>query len=355
MTPCKVLIVGCGFAGIRFFRVLEYLQNQYSDLISLEGICDTNQNKLIEFTNKVKVFSDINEALKIDPNVIVVAVNEYAHFEVLNQLEKKLEGRRLLLCEKPLTETLSQAQNLKKMFSTFDLSLNFVERFSPIIDKFFDWKRQHPNLQPMRVEFFWGKYKIADKRPTMGVLSELSHPLDLIDYLFGFESWEIINVMGLKSNFSPYEESLLDSMDFIIKTENYPIIGHSSFVWSERKREIKVILSNGKSEIYQVVFTFDIPKWDCDKIEIFTINYDKDEKNTELEFAVTNNNFPNELHQVFKVYEYTRCSINAFVNNENVFKIVGYNQAFKIQLILEELQNTLDKTNAMFKNSIFNK
>jgi len=351
MSQERILIIGYGFSGRRFERVLTYFCSLRPDLATLEGICDLSQERLDTSPSDVGKFVDLGEALTVtDPTVVVVAVNESAHYEVLKEL--KTNRRRLILCEKPLTSTLVEAEDLQTDFENLSVSVNFVERYSPVVNRYLEWRKQHPGMSPTRIEFFWGKYRVADQRPSMGVLSELSHPLDLIYYLFDIDTYSIHAAHGVASDFSPYHRQLLDSVDILLRAENCLIVGHSSFVWSRRRRNIMAFLSDGDSHLFLVNFDFDLPLWDCDSLQIISIDYEGDRKEVVLDFRVDNDDFPVELHRGFKVYEYARNSIKAFVREESRREIVNYSQALRIQRVLDEIEGFLAQNNSIQPNSI---
>ncbi|MEI6117917.1 MAG: hypothetical protein WCP92_01340 [bacterium] len=78
-----------------------------------------------------------------------------------------------------LVENIEQAEQLLHIFQDHEISINFVERHSIIIEKFKKWIHEN-DVYISRASFKRGKYRLHDSRPTVGVLSEISHPLDLI-------------------------------------------------------------------------------------------------------------------------------------------------------------------------------
>ena len=166
---------GYGYAGTRFLRALRYLRTVSPNLITEIAICDrrvTDINDLPQYRNLEQAIIDFNS------NIAVVTTNECEHFAILKILENSKV--KIILCEKPLVETLEQANQCAEMFNTKLLSVNLVERYSDIVSEFAKWNKSNPDYEVKRVEFFWGKNRVKDLRPTIGVISEIIHSIDLI-------------------------------------------------------------------------------------------------------------------------------------------------------------------------------
>lgn len=346
----RVLIIGYGFAGLRFERVLNHIALEDPSFIAKIGICDISESKLAQSSNPLQ-FTDLSLALlEIKPTVIVVAVNEEDHFEVLLELQSYIP--RLLLIEKPLTATLEQALEIQPLFGKTKMSLNMVERYSPIVHEYRNWKHAHLDMKVTRVEFFWGKQKFGDPRPSIGVLSEIAHPLDLIGLICDVEKLSVSHAIGSASDFLPNNDRLLDNIDVILQTPYFPIIGHSSFLWSERKRHINIYLSDGK-QVYSVEMKFDNPYWDADQLVIKKLNWGyQSNASTVHSFQVKNTDFQSELNQVYKVYRYVKTSILCDRLGIDCNYQVDYKQALKIQRVLHSIADKLMDDN-LLHHSIF--
>ena len=216
-----VLIVGLGYSGERFFRVFKYFQ-RFSDKKLKVIVCDPFV-KDSSLRHEMTFYSDLEKALRIEqPEVVVVCANEFAHFEILRTLIKYPEIT--ILCEKPLTETIAQTEQLS-ILRNRKLSINLVERFSPICQAFIEWKQSFPEFKVTRVEGFWGKCRVSDSRPTIGVLSEIIHPIDLIDYLVGLDCPTITQIFGIASDYSIHSpKKILDSVDVVFSTVDFPVV-----------------------------------------------------------------------------------------------------------------------------------
>ena len=330
----SILIVGLGFAGQRFFKVLQYLKKTSLPNLAIY-VCDTDPIKDFGLVPTHQHFSSLQQALnKIRPETVIVTVNEAEHFKVLNLLLRNNIQR--IICEKPLTETVQQSELLSELGQRM-LSLNLIERFSPVCNCYFRWIEAHPNFKVVRVESHWGKCRILDPRPTIGVLSEIIHPLDLVEYLFGYQEVKIREIFAVESNYAISGDLLLDSIDVVLSTPYFPVIVRSSFVWARRERTVSAILVDSLNRKYVARFEFDNPQWDCDCLEIYRVG-DSDTSVKEVLFKAEFNNsdFPNELHGVNKLKEFTLASFSGTSSNP---KIVGYSQALRLQKFITSLEN----------------
>lgn len=346
----KLLLIGLGFAGNRFRKVIEYYSNRYE----IAGIADIEQNALNEIDGKYPKFTNLDKALSsVAFDTAVITVNEVAHFSVLRKIIK-VNKKNVILSEKPLLSTIEELRILNDDLLDTDISVNLVERYSTVIDTFFDWRNQQAELFPVRVNFFWGKNRIKDHRPTMGVISEIIHPIDLIDFLFPFKQWEVITAQGICSDFSRHDHKVLDTVNVVAKTEGYNVIGHSSFTWNMRHRTLAAILTNKNNELYFVTFNFDNPKWDCDELLIYKIVNNK--KEIIVHSKTTNAQYPRELEEIYKVSSFFCQSIDHFngkkIKNPNI--IVDYHQAKKLQALLYDIGTKIDHSDNNIYFPFFN-
>lgn len=335
--PERVLIVGFGAAGRRFARVVRYMADIRPNQVVLGGVCDTSPLALGEAAEFAPTFEDLETALrKIDPTSVIVAVNESAHAEVLHKLGDR--PPRAVMCEKPLTATLSEALALPTRITSSALTVNLVERQSPVLSDYFDWAADRSGLRPLRVEFFWGKHRVADRRPTMGVLSEMTHPLDLVDYLFGFERLDIACAHAVSSDYSPHHPGALETVSLVGRADDYVVLGASSFAWPRRHRTITALLTDSKDELFRLTVDFDTPRWDCDHLILERIDRDGGARTTVLARAISNEMFPPALAGVAKVAGFVEQSIELSLGGEAVHSLVGYDQAVKLQRLLAQLE-----------------
>jgi predicted dehydrogenase len=336
----RVLIVGAGKAGIRFLRSMRYLATAYGAL-TLAGLCDTVPDRLAPYRDELPVHDDVSVALDaLRPDVVCVCVNEVAHCEVLTAVARHGTEGRLVLCEKPLTETLEQFERVESRYPPDAITVNFVERYSPIVDEFTRWRQAHA-VEALRVEFFWGKYRLMDARPTMGVFSEISHPVDLVRALVGLPEdtpFELLDASTSASDFSVGDRAVPDSVDTSFLLDGrLPVRGHASFLWPARNRRFVLYYTEPSTgRLYQAVLTFDAPRWDEDHLEIWRIGR-RGTRVLEHEVRYTNADFPAELDQIFKVARFTAESLRLRFDPRAADGTVRIRGARWVQEAIEEM------------------
>jgi predicted dehydrogenase len=321
---------------------MRYLESTY-DSLQLVGLCDTATVRLAAFEGQFPVFEDFDAALHaVRPDVVCVCVNETAHCDVLSAIARHEVSVRLVLCEKPLTETLDQFEQIEELFPADAITVNFVERYSPIVDAFAEW-RQANTVDVLRIEFFWGKYRLMDERPTMGVFSEISHPIDLVRGLIGLGEetpFDLLDASTSSSDFSIGEGPVADSVDTSFLLDGrIPVRGHSSFLWQERDRRFVLYCADQSSgELYQAVLTFDKPRWDEDQLEIYRIGA-YGERTITHRIAYGNADFPAELDQIFKVARFAAESLRLLADNTDADRLVRIRGARWVQGAIEEMSD----------------
>jgi predicted dehydrogenase len=338
----RVLILGFGYAGRRFAQALRHLEDDERGTAKLAAICDVAAPARDAATHiATPVFDCLERAMEaVHPTVVVVTVNEEAHAEVLHGLAPYRP--RAILCEKPLTATLAEAETLPAEITEAALRVNFVERQSPVLTDYFEWAGS-ASPRPLRVEFFWGKHRIADPRPTMGVLSEMTHPIDLIDHLFGFEAFEVVDAHGVASDYSPHCDEALDTVSLVARADDYAVLGHSSFTWPRRHRILTALLIDHANTLFRVTLDFDSPRWDCDRLTLERIDRRTGRVETILERATDNTMFPVALFGVAKVASFVRASLREPHAALSHHELVDYRQALKIQRVLDLLSTALER------------
>ena len=336
-----LLVIGHGFAGQRFTRAVDSIRDLVPAPLTL-AVTDRDPGRLASVPLGWRVipprrsFPDPNSGF--NPDVVVVAVNESQHFDVLRALPPSTRG---VLCEKPLTATLAEAIALRPILAGLTVSINLVERHSPVVAAFREWMAERPYLSPTRAEFFWGKDRVGDPRPTIGVAAEVVHPLDLVDHLIGLDEWTVLSAAGTVSDFAPNSPGQIDSVDLRIQTPKYHLIGHSSFVWPSRHRSLTITLHGGSGASYRAVFTFDEPRWDCDRLAIYRLESAAGQKALVWSRSVSADDFPGRPEQLAKVSEFLRTGLTAVATGSSPDVLVGYAQALKLQRLLDDIESAI--------------
>ncbi|SEG46197.1 Predicted dehydrogenase [Paenibacillus sp. UNC499MF] len=260
----NVLIIGLGYAGTRFSQAFSNLDPAVTGNEPVE-IAYVNRSPK---TNGYRYFSGIEQALKeFEPAIVVVSVNDEYHIDVIRQLK---DYRGFVICEKPLVhpqDDLETVESSLKNISGFALDL--VERYSDASLTLRQYVQEH-NLRLVRANFYWGKDRINDHRPTSGVISEIIHPLDLVQWVSGENAeLELKDLQGIRSDFSISGTAVLDSAAITASLAGAVVTGYSSFVNILRKREVDLVFASPANKLIFATMIFDTPVWDIDYLRIW--------------------------------------------------------------------------------------
>lgn len=263
MADLNILIIGPGYAGKRYISAFKSLEQEFSDTqfnyaYVASGIKD------LPFT----YYSDIHQALKLHiPDIVVVAVSDGEHAEVLFQLDG-YQG--FIICEKPLVNSGDDLHRIQQVLSnTSGFCMDMVERYSESSDYLKNYIREN-RLELLRANFIWGKDRINDHRTTCGVPSEIIHSLDLIEWVAGSDEHLVLEAaIGTASDFSISGTDILDSVSITARLGDALISGYSSFVNIIRQRTLDFIFSSPEKELIYARLTFDTPEWDNDHLRLW--------------------------------------------------------------------------------------
>ncbi len=127
MENLRVGVIGVGRMGYRHCRVYSTMRK-----VQLVGVCDVDPqlgNK-VATEYEVPFYQDVEELLG-QVNAVSLAVPTPLHFDLVRQC---LEHRVHVLVEKPLTETLEQAEQLVLASKSNDpvVQIGHIERFNPV-------------------------------------------------------------------------------------------------------------------------------------------------------------------------------------------------------------------------------
>ena len=172
------LVIGYGSVGKRHAKILSNLNN-FDEVVIL------SKQKIRGYRS----ISSLNKIKDVNPVYIVIASVTKKHFEHLSFCEKNLTGKIIIL-EKPVFDKF---RRLKITNNSVYIGYNL--RFHPIIQKL----KKEINKQNIininihnssflpnwRLEQDYSKSSSAKKNKAGGVLLDISHELDFIQYLFG--------------------------------------------------------------------------------------------------------------------------------------------------------------------------
>lgn len=273
----NVAMIGFGNAGQRFNRAIE-LVNKSEKVLEITCISDSNKKILNAINCKhYTLYEDYQEMLlenKFD--LIFIATNDDTHFDIFKFIAENGISYRKIVCEKPLVNNKSEIAFLRENFHSDSIAVHFVERYSDATLKLSEYITKNKR-KVKRVFFDWSKFRLNDPRPTIGVFSEITHPLDLALFLSnrtGRVNAENISTCISQSDYHTGGLARPDSITVTLRFENDLIIsGISSYLRSKRTREIEFILANENGEISELaVLEFDKPLWDFDFLDIYDIS-----------------------------------------------------------------------------------
>jgi CMP-N,N'-diacetyllegionaminic acid synthase len=172
----KVLIVGFGSMGRKHYKVLKKITNNITIL--------TKQKKINH-----KTITSATDISKLNPDYIVISCETTKHYFFLKYIEKNLRNK-IILIEKPIMEKF---RNLKLKNNKYFVGYNL--RFHPVIlflkkiikrkDVTFVNLNCSSYLPHWRKNIEYSKSNSALKKKGGGLILELSHELDYINWLFG--------------------------------------------------------------------------------------------------------------------------------------------------------------------------
>ncbi|AOV08501.1 Gfo/Idh/MocA family protein [Sporosarcina ureilytica] len=211
MDKQKCVVIGYGSIGQRHTRILNELGHRVAVV----------SRRKVDYPY---LYSDIKNALlKEEPKYIVIANETSEHEVVLNRLAD-LGYKNKILVEKPLYPGNNNQLDFASLFVGYNL------RFHPLVQKLAEKIRK---LQIVSVQCYVGQYLptwrpgtdytksySASRSKGGGVLRDLSHELDYLQFLFG--EWQEMTALGGK--FSDLNIESEDHFTFIYKTKNVPIV-----------------------------------------------------------------------------------------------------------------------------------
>ncbi|MEV5341954.1 Gfo/Idh/MocA family oxidoreductase [Streptomyces sp. NPDC052676] len=260
----NVLIAGMGYAGTRFLSALR----------TLDGADEVGAGLRIAYHARhrtredIPYYGSVKEALaEFRPDLVIVAVTDSAHAAILTALDG-YEG--FVLAEKPLTsrhDDLDAVAHALRRTSGFALDL--VERYSDVTAALRDHVRRH-DLTLVRAHATWGKDRINDHRPTVGVASEVVHSLDLLRWIApGDHAVEPTGVLGVTSDFSISGPDVLDSVALTATLGGAPVTVYSSFTNITRQRTVDCAFRAPDGGLVYASAVYDTPVWDADRLRIW--------------------------------------------------------------------------------------
>lgn len=209
----KALVVGYGSIGARHARLLKELG------------CETAvvSSRQVDTSNR---YTSLLTALESErPDYVVIANKTSQHVETISELIR-LGFNGIVLVEKPIFHICLEISrhHFKKILVAYNL------RFHPIIRKLYDVLK---NEKILSAQIYVGQY-LPDWRPWTdyrttysanaleggGVLRDLSHELDYINWIIG--GWERMTALG--GHYSHLEITSDDIFAIMMTTRKCPVV-----------------------------------------------------------------------------------------------------------------------------------
>lgn len=277
----RILIIGMGYAGNRYRRAFLQLRAE-SGPIDIAYVSRTLK------PHPEPGYTDLGLAMsEFAPHLVVVTVNDVHRAQVLADLAS-YQG--VIVCEKPLVTAEDDLEAVVDRFGDRDdFFVAQIERYSHAARDLKAFVRTN-GLRVVRGSFFWAKNRIGDPRPTSGVISEIIHPIDLLQWMVtdGQGTLGEVSSQVIRSDFSISGDTVIDTALVTGRIGEVPISGFSSFVGLERMRSIQLVLSDDTPSLIYATATFDSPVWDADHAHVWTLT-ERGEQN-----EVLRQNYPPE-------------------------------------------------------------
>lgn len=235
----KCIVIGYGSIGRRHTRILNEIGHDVAVVSRRE----------VDFSSR---YSSIEKAIKEEnPDYIVVANETNRHKETIDQIIATGYQQKVLI-EKPLYAVMEQQQEIDNLYVGYNL------RFHPLLQML---AGKIGSSKIISVQCYVGQYlpswrpdvdytKVysANKEAGGGVLRDLSHELDYLQFLFG--EWQAMTASGGK-----YSNLNIDSEDhfsILYQTEKVPIISVQMNYLDHIGQRLLIVNTN--TETYKVDF-----------------------------------------------------------------------------------------------------
>ena len=246
----KFLIVGLGSIGRRHFSNLFSLGKK--DLL----LYRTHKATLpdIDFGD-IPCFSDLDAALALKPDGVIVANPTALHLEVAMAAAR---AGAALLIEKPVSDSLIGIRELQTALaqSGKPAMVGFHFRFHPVLNKIKTLLESGQLGKPLSARSHWGEYLPGwhpweDYRRSYaaradlggGVVKTLSHPLDYLRWLLG----EVEGVSAWIGKLSELELDVEDHADILLRFASGEVASmHLDYYQRPPSHTLEITCENGR-------------------------------------------------------------------------------------------------------------
>jgi predicted dehydrogenase len=239
----KVLIVGLGKIGMQYDLHLAqdnftlshsraFSQHKDFDLVAA---VDNKKEQRAEFSQKysLPVYNDLSEALKIhSPDIVVIATSTQTHAEILSSV-LKLSTPKIVLCEKPLSYHLYEAQEMVDSCRNkgVELYVNYIYRSDTGVIEVKNWLDSNSFDVGIKGVCWYSK----------GLIHNGSHFFNLLVYWLGsMRRFNLINLNIARNSDNDYEP------DLEIEFEKGKIVFISAWEEAFSHYTIELLTPNGR-------------------------------------------------------------------------------------------------------------
>lgn len=253
----KILIIGYGSIG----------QRHYKNFKSLSISIGVVSRRELDLDN---LYSSIDNALNVFlPDVVFVCNETSSHYQTLLDL-KKLNFKGVIIVEKPFTSKLEDISRLAGLEIYVSYNLRFLDLINKVKDELtgeeilsalFYAGQYLPTWRPKRD---YREVYSAKKSLGGGVLRDLSHEIDLAEFLLG----SLLSFYSISEKVSSLEIDTDDQFSFIGQTDkvsqvviqlNYlDRIGNRFFIINTNNKTIKVDLYKYILEVNNETINFKV-------------------------------------------------------------------------------------------------
>lgn len=200
-------VIGCGVWGSNHIRVLSDM-----DYIKLDSIVDISDNIVKSIAEKYKVdyYNDPMKVFKDDKvEAVTICTPTITHYDLA---KKAIESGKHVLVEKPMTNTVKEAEELIRLAEKNDvkLTVGFIERFNPAIQRAIEVIKKG-----IIGEVILAHTKRVSRWPErvgdVGVIKDLAiHDIDIVNQLFGVEAGTVFASAGnIRHTFEDYANIMM--------------------------------------------------------------------------------------------------------------------------------------------------